>query len=208
MYRVYAARPAGADQPRHPPPAGPAAGQRPPTHRADERPAVLAARHAGHLLRRRDRHGRQHLPGRPQRRADADAVERRPQRRLLARPTRSGCTCRSIIDPEYHYEAVNVEAQQNNPHSLLWWMKRLIALRKRYQAFGRGDDRVPVTRRTARCWRSSGSTRTRRSWSSRTCRASSQYVELDLSRFAGLRSRSSCSGTTEFPPIGDAAVPR
>jgi maltose alpha-D-glucosyltransferase/alpha-amylase len=42
------------------------------------------------------------------------------------------------IDPEYHYEAVNVEAQQNNPNSLLWWMKRLIALRKRYQAFGRG----------------------------------------------------------------------
>ncbi|MFO0929334.1 MAG: alpha-glucosidase C-terminal domain-containing protein [Gemmataceae bacterium] len=43
-----------------------------------------------------------------------------------------------IIDPEYHYEAVNVEAQQNNPNSLLWWMKRLIALRKRYKAFGRG----------------------------------------------------------------------
>jgi maltose alpha-D-glucosyltransferase / alpha-amylase len=43
-----------------------------------------------------------------------------------------------IIDPEYHYEAINVEAQQNNPNSLLWWMKRLIALRKRHQAFGRG----------------------------------------------------------------------
>ncbi len=43
-----------------------------------------------------------------------------------------------IIDPEYHYEAVNVEAQQNNPHSLLWWMKRLIALRKNFKAFGRG----------------------------------------------------------------------
>src|SRR6185369_9686396 len=42
------------------------------------------------------------------------------------------------IDPEYHYEAINVEAQQNNPNSLLWWMKRLIALRKRYKAFGRG----------------------------------------------------------------------
>ncbi len=42
------------------------------------------------------------------------------------------------IDPEYHYEAVNVETQQSNPNSLLWWMKRLIALRKRFQAFGRG----------------------------------------------------------------------
>jgi maltose alpha-D-glucosyltransferase / alpha-amylase len=44
-----------------------------------------------------------------------------------------------IIDPEYHYESVNVEAQQNNPNSLLWWMKRMIALRKRYKAFGRGS---------------------------------------------------------------------
>ncbi len=44
-----------------------------------------------------------------------------------------------IIDPEYHYEAVNVEAQQQNPDSLLWWMKHLIALRKQYKAFGRGS---------------------------------------------------------------------
>ena len=43
-----------------------------------------------------------------------------------------------IIDPEYHYEAVNVETQQHNPHSLLWWMKRLISARKRFKAFGRG----------------------------------------------------------------------
>ena len=43
-----------------------------------------------------------------------------------------------IIDPDSHYEAFNVEAQQNNPHSILWWMKRLIAMRKRYKAFGRG----------------------------------------------------------------------
>ncbi len=45
----------------------------------------------------------------------------------------------TIIDPEFHYEAVNVEAQQANPSSLLWWMKRLIALRKRFRAFGRGS---------------------------------------------------------------------
>ena len=43
-----------------------------------------------------------------------------------------------IIDPEYHYESVNVENQQGNPDSLLWWMKRLIALRKRYRSLGRG----------------------------------------------------------------------
>lgn len=44
-----------------------------------------------------------------------------------------------ITDPEYHYEAVNVDAQQANPNSLLWWMKRLITLRRQHQAFGRGS---------------------------------------------------------------------
>jgi maltose alpha-D-glucosyltransferase / alpha-amylase len=43
-----------------------------------------------------------------------------------------------IVDSEFNYETVNVEAQQANPSSLLWWTKRLIALRKRFQAFGRG----------------------------------------------------------------------
>jgi maltose alpha-D-glucosyltransferase / alpha-amylase len=44
-----------------------------------------------------------------------------------------------IIDPQYHYEQVNVEVQQSNQYSLLWWMKRLIAMRKHYRAFGRGS---------------------------------------------------------------------
>ena len=44
-----------------------------------------------------------------------------------------------VIDPEYHYEAVNVEAQQANPHSLLWHMKRLIALRRQNRVLGRGE---------------------------------------------------------------------
>src|SRR5258708_15916606 len=44
-----------------------------------------------------------------------------------------------IIDPEYHYEAISVESQQNNPSSLLWWMKRLIGQRRLHKAFGRGS---------------------------------------------------------------------
>jgi len=44
-----------------------------------------------------------------------------------------------IIDPEYHYEAVSVETQSHNPSSLLWWMRRMIDLRKRFKAFGRGS---------------------------------------------------------------------
>lgn len=43
-----------------------------------------------------------------------------------------------IIDPEYHYETVNVEAQHQNPSSLLWWMRRIIALRSQHRVFGRG----------------------------------------------------------------------
>jgi maltose alpha-D-glucosyltransferase/alpha-amylase len=44
-----------------------------------------------------------------------------------------------ILDPEYHYESVNVEIQSQNTSSLLWWMKRIINTRKKYKAFGRGD---------------------------------------------------------------------
>jgi maltose alpha-D-glucosyltransferase/alpha-amylase len=43
-----------------------------------------------------------------------------------------------IIDPAYHYESVNVEAQQENLHSFLLWMRRLIGLRRRHKAFSRG----------------------------------------------------------------------
>ncbi|HEY8944864.1 MAG TPA: maltose alpha-D-glucosyltransferase, partial [Polyangiaceae bacterium] len=43
-----------------------------------------------------------------------------------------------IIDPGFSYEALNVEAQQDNVHSLLWWMRRLIALRRRFKAISRG----------------------------------------------------------------------
>ncbi|WP_298437438.1 maltose alpha-D-glucosyltransferase [Geobacter sp.] len=43
-----------------------------------------------------------------------------------------------IIDPEYHYEAVNVETQERNSTSLLWWMRRTIAVRRRFRAFSSG----------------------------------------------------------------------
>src|SRR4030088_3440597 len=43
-----------------------------------------------------------------------------------------------ITDPEYHYEAINIENQQKNLSSLLWWMRRVIAMRKNFRAFSRG----------------------------------------------------------------------
>ncbi len=47
-----------------------------------------------------------------------------------------------IIDPQYHYETVNVETHQASPSSYLWWMKRVIATRKGYQAFSRGEMKI------------------------------------------------------------------
>ncbi|MBA2243027.1 MAG: putative maltokinase, partial [Chthoniobacterales bacterium] len=44
-----------------------------------------------------------------------------------------------IIDPEYNYEAINVENQQKNLSSLLWWTRRVIAMRKNFKAFSRGS---------------------------------------------------------------------
>jgi maltose alpha-D-glucosyltransferase/alpha-amylase len=44
-----------------------------------------------------------------------------------------------IIDPEYHYEAINVENQQKNLSSMLWWTRRVIAMRKSFKAFSRGS---------------------------------------------------------------------
>jgi maltose alpha-D-glucosyltransferase/alpha-amylase len=43
-----------------------------------------------------------------------------------------------IMDPIWGYEAVNVEAQQGDPSSLLSWMRNMIALRKLFRVFGRG----------------------------------------------------------------------
>src|SRR5499427_6923253 len=43
-----------------------------------------------------------------------------------------------IMDPLWGYEAVNVEAQQGDPSSLLNWMRNMIALRKLFTVFGRG----------------------------------------------------------------------
>ncbi len=43
-----------------------------------------------------------------------------------------------IMDPVWGYQAVNVEAQQGDPSSLLSWMRNMIALRKLFRVFGRG----------------------------------------------------------------------
>jgi maltose alpha-D-glucosyltransferase / alpha-amylase len=106
-----------------------------------------------------------------------------------------------ITDPEYHFEAVNVEAQQNNPHSLLWWTKRLIALRKRYRAFGRGslEFLYPENRKVLAF--------VRRHEEERILVVANlsryaQFVELDLSPFRGMVPVE-LFGRTDFPVVAD-----
>ncbi|MGH7824246.1 MAG: maltose alpha-D-glucosyltransferase [Candidatus Binatia bacterium] len=106
-----------------------------------------------------------------------------------------------IIDAEHHYETVNVEAQQQNPHSFFWWMKRLIVLCKNNHAFGRGtvefllpenrqvlvfirryqDEIILVVANLSRFV---------------------HFAEIDLSAFNGMVPVE-LFGQTRFPPIGE-----
>ena len=106
-----------------------------------------------------------------------------------------------IIDPEYHYEALNVEAQQNNPHALLWWMKRLIALRTRFKAFSRGTIEFlrPENRRVLVFLRRH---QTECILVVANLSRFVQYVELNLGAFAGM-TPVEMFGRMAFPPIGD-----
>jgi maltose alpha-D-glucosyltransferase/alpha-amylase len=105
-----------------------------------------------------------------------------------------------IIDPEYHYEAINVEAQQANPHSLLWWTKRLLGLRRQHQAFSRGSIEFldPQNRKIL------AFVRKHQDESLLVVANLSrfvQYVELDLSAFEGI-APVELFGQTPFPQIG------
>jgi maltose alpha-D-glucosyltransferase / alpha-amylase len=77
-----------------------------------------------------------------------------------------------IMDPVYGYEAINVESQERSPFSLLHWMKRIIALRRQHQVFGRGSiEFIPTDNRKVLTYvRRYG---TRSSCVSPTCRATS-----------------------------------
>jgi maltose alpha-D-glucosyltransferase/alpha-amylase len=106
-----------------------------------------------------------------------------------------------ITDPEYHSQAVNVEAQQQNASSLLWWMKRLVALRQRYQSFGRGtlDILRPDNRKVFAFIRRY---RSERILCVFNLSRNVQCVELDLAHFRGA-TPVELFGNQEFPPVGE-----
>ncbi len=106
-----------------------------------------------------------------------------------------------IIDPEYHFESINVEAQQGNGSSLLWWTKRLVALRKRFHAFGRGTIEIlgPDNPKVLAFLRAHEA---QTILVVANLARSVEYVELDLARFRG-RVPIELFGGNAFPPIGD-----
>ena len=110
-----------------------------------------------------------------------------------------------VIDPGFSYEAVNVEEQHDNPHSLLWWMRRLTALRKGYKAFGRGslEFLFPENRRVLAFVR-----RHQDECLLVVANLSryTQFVELDLSAYAG-RVPVELFGRSSFPAVAATPYP-
>ena len=106
-----------------------------------------------------------------------------------------------IMDPVYGYEAVNVEAQLRDPHSLLNWQRRILAVRSTSRAFGRGSTVFlrPGNRKIIAYLREyEGEAILCVANLARTA----QPVELDLARFRG-RVPVEMLGRTAFPPIGE-----
>lgn len=105
------------------------------------------------------------------------------------------------IDPAYHYEAVNVEAQQANPYSLLRWMKHMIDTRKTYRALSRGslEFLYPANRKVLVFLREYGE---ERMLVVANLSRFIQCVELDLARYAGI-APVEVFGNTVFPPVGE-----
>jgi maltose alpha-D-glucosyltransferase/alpha-amylase len=106
-----------------------------------------------------------------------------------------------IMDSVFGYQSVNVESQIRDPSSLLSWTKRMLAVRKTSQAFGRGTRRFlkPGNRKILAYLREFGD-------DTILCvvnlSRSAQPVELNLATFKG-RVPVEMLSRNAFPPIGE-----
>jgi maltose alpha-D-glucosyltransferase/alpha-amylase len=104
-----------------------------------------------------------------------------------------------IMDPVWGYQGLNVEAQQNDPSSLLSWMRNMIALRRLFRVFGRGSLKflAPANRKILAYTRGMGDEQV-------LCVTNlsryAQPVDLDLAAFTGT-TPIEMLGYVEFPPI-------
>jgi maltose alpha-D-glucosyltransferase / alpha-amylase len=107
----------------------------------------------------------------------------------------------AAMDPLYGYQAVNVEAQRRDQHSILNWTRRMLAVRRSHPAFGRGTLTLlsPKNRKVLAYIREHDGDTV-------LCVVnlahSLEAVELDLSQFAG-RVPVELSAGSPFPPIGE-----
>ena len=106
-----------------------------------------------------------------------------------------------ILNPVYGYPAVNVQSQKRFQHSLLYWMRRILEVRKSSPAFGRGSIEFlyPANHRVLAYVRQ---------WKGETVlvvnnlSASAQAVELDLAAYKG-NILVEMFGRNIFPRVGD-----
>jgi maltose alpha-D-glucosyltransferase/alpha-amylase len=106
-----------------------------------------------------------------------------------------------LLDPVYGYQALNVDAETRNSHSLLHWIRRLVAVRKQHPVFGLGDyQELGSSNPSVLAYvREFGDDRV-------LCVANlsrfAQPAELDLRRFRGAVPVE-MFGNVHFPPIGE-----
>ncbi|MBF0208317.1 MAG: maltose alpha-D-glucosyltransferase [Oligoflexia bacterium] len=109
-----------------------------------------------------------------------------------------------IVDHEYHYEAINIENQKANINSLLWWMKKLISLRKNSLPLSQGIVKIlhPRNHKVLVLLRV---------YEQQICLLVAnlsrhvEFVEIDLSEFKG-SIPAEMFGGTEFPIITEKPV--
>ena len=106
-----------------------------------------------------------------------------------------------IMDANYGYQAIDVEAQQRDPSSLLNWMTRMIRVRKTHPAFGRGtlEFLYPRNRKVLAYMREHEDEKLLCVFN---LARSAQAVELDLRAHAGAVPVE-LTGNSAFPPIGE-----
>jgi maltose alpha-D-glucosyltransferase/alpha-amylase len=106
-----------------------------------------------------------------------------------------------LMDPVYGFAAVNVEAQQRNESSLLHWLRRFLAVRRRHPGFGDGTfEALDATNPSVFAFLRSTPKETILCVNNLSRFA--QPVELDLRRFGGW-TPVELIGKVHFPRIGE-----
>jgi maltose alpha-D-glucosyltransferase/alpha-amylase len=104
-----------------------------------------------------------------------------------------------VMDPVYGYQAINVEAQERSPSSLLNWMRRMLRLRRQHPTLGRGTfDAIATNNRRVLAFVREDAQQ--QILVVANMARTAQPVHLDLQRFHG-RHPVELIGNTELPAV-------